>query len=392
MTDRRNSLALVLAGLTLLGGCVVNPVPTPGPEGQQNPAATDVTTSGKDTSVPYGTADTVANADIATMDAGTADAPLPGDVTASACAGEAPTCWAQCGGDAGYGPAVCSGGTWTCVKGVLKADCPKDICWGLWPPGYVCENGEMKCPANRFRNPVNQDCVKDGCEVRAASVASAVAGLLGAWDACTSDADCAAIDTSTACHPTCGAGIAAANAGVFTAQITKLDAALCTGFEAKCGLQPIPPCLPPNPACEAGHCVRNGVAAGCSGVAPAGSVCQSGKWVCAKGYFAAKADGSDCKPYSCDAVKAESLAQTAALLAGQGACQVDADCALVGTFTCFEGPCWAGVKKASAAAAQAGMDAIDKTLCKDAGGWECKGPHNCPDAVAVCDQGSCAVK
>jgi hypothetical protein len=256
-------------------------------------------------------------------------------------------------------------------------------------------NGKWQCAADKATNPVSGACVAKTCTDLSAAVTQTLAQLIAARDTCANDAECVEVSTSTACAPTCGAAISTKQVAAvadFAIDLAALDAALCSDFVATCGAGAIPPCLPPNPACQAGHCVRNGVAAGCTGAAPANAVCQLGEWQCAADAFPANANGTNCQPFTCPGVKAASFAQTAALLAGHTSCLIDSDCAVVNTFTCFEGPCWAGVSQGSADAVQSGMNAIAKNLCKTMG-LQCEiGPHDCQPQVAWCDHGSCAVK
>jgi hypothetical protein len=79
-----------------------------------------------------------------------ADGGEPPDAGADAgeggCAGEAPRCFVECGGDRLLDePAQCTGDRWRCAQGVLPSDCPAGSCFGVPAFAERCVDGEWEC-------------------------------------------------------------------------------------------------------------------------------------------------------------------------------------------------------------------------------------------------------
>ncbi len=97
----------------------------------------------------------------------------------------------------------------------------------------------------------------DSCEARSSRAYARYEAILEspANQACTSDADCAAIERSSTCFDHCNAAIGKQGLPALTSVRADVDAHECKAFLAQgCRVEP-PPCTPPTaPRCEAGRC------------------------------------------------------------------------------------------------------------------------------------------
>ena len=211
------------------------------------------------------------------------------------------------------------------------------------------------------------------CAAAQAAAQAAVAEALAGPQPCLKHADCALVDTSTACGGTCGAVVNQDSKAAVLAAVAAASADICEAvkFGDHCDVD-ILECAAANPGCHDGQCVYD---------LPAG---------CADGTFTPYGT-EECVDATCANMGEALDAAIDSAIDAAPACVADAECVIVSTDTPCRGTCGAAVHSAASDDVGAAVAWATEHLC-DAHDYAGQCGYATPDCMAPkpgCVDGVC---
>lgn len=162
-------------------------------------------------------------------------------------------------GKCGYSTPSCAKPNPACEQGkcVYHGTEPASPCGLPQPAGTECVNKAWVCKKGYFHaSPTAKACVEATCKNMISAHGELIGGVAAGLKACSQDADCVVVPTSTACQGACGVAVNAAEAQVLKTSLAWADEHICkaNGYASQCGYA-TPKCMAPKPGCKAGACV-----------------------------------------------------------------------------------------------------------------------------------------